>query len=199
MPKLQPSPAFSHPTAFPPINFNYACAPPSPYRDPKMGYQVATYFGDLQWTKVRRPSNIILDDHLLIFPKPHQAGWTAFAEERDFLAAPWRLTLDVETFNSPPSFSRGTSINIFNLNSPHGQYVVDACQRLHDGNTYLRVLWRDEDQKVGNPYHPTHPAFILVVPEELNEIQGIEDQLRLPQVASEIQSIPWWHYFMCCA
>jgi hypothetical protein len=64
------------------------------------------------------------------------------------------------------------------LNTFDGRYVVDACHRIHDGKAYLRVLWRDKEQRVGNPYHPTHPAFILVVPAELNKISNVEEQLR---------------------
>ncbi len=129
----------------------------------------------------RHPNAMVLDGHLVVFPKPCQAGLTVFAEETDFLAAPWRLTLDTKTFESPPSFFCGTSVNIFNLNGSTGQYVVDACHWIHDGNAYLRVLWRDNEQRVGNPYHDTHPTFMLVVPTEWNNMSNVEEQLRLDQ------------------
>ena len=192
-------PTFVYSSRFPPLDFNHTYAPPAPYRDPNRGYQVPAYFGDQRWLTIRKHPPIVLDKHFVIIPI--KTGWTIFAEERDFLAVPWRLTLDISTFDpdTPPAFICGTNVNVFNLNSHEGQYVVDACHRICDEKAYLRVLWRDKNHNVGNPYHPVHPSFMLVVPQAFNKISTIGEQFRWSAmttgpVPSQLDDeTKWWH------
>ncbi len=90
---------------------------PTQRQDHNLTLQVPVRFGDQLWVWIRKRPSINLDEHLIIIPKRRQTGWTIFAEEQDFLGVPCRLTLFITTFDAPPSFFCGTSVNIFNLNN----------------------------------------------------------------------------------
>jgi len=88
--------------------------------------------------------------------------------EAEFAGIPWRLVIDPTHTHLLPEFRRGSIINIMGSNHEQGKYMVECCQLKRDGIAYLKVVFREGDQRVCPVWDPFRPAFILAVPIEHN-------------------------------
>jgi len=67
------------------------------------------------------------------------------------------------------SFMCGTAVNIHNINNCDGQYIVEYCQLICNGITYLPIHFREYcNQGFSTTNDPHHHSFILAVPVELS-------------------------------
>jgi len=69
-----------------------------------------------------------------------------------------------------------TIINVTNLNTARGKYVVDACQLTHDGLSYFPVHYHEYDQAFTSANDSRHYSFVLAIP---SNFTSISDSLLL--------------------
>ena len=105
----------------------------------------------LQWPTLWNKPPLRLDDYEPTNP----------IQEPEFEAVPFRICLQN---NNLPEFYRGQVVSYGEGNNTEQRYMVEYCQLIQNGVAYLKILCRDEHQKVFPPYHPDFPAFMLLIP-----------------------------------
>jgi hypothetical protein len=99
---------------------------------------------------------------------------TVFHHELEFMGYAYRVVFDADwvkisaQWMKKISFTRGTAVNVHNINNCGGQYIVEYCQLIRNGIAYLPVHFREyHDQGFSTTNDPRHHSFILAVPVEL--------------------------------
>ena len=124
-----------------------------------------------QWPALWNAPPLWLDDYQPTHPTP----------EHEFEAVPFRVYLESDDL---PTFQQGQIVSYRGRNRAEQRYMVEHCQLMHNGIAYLKVVCRNQDQKVFPPYHPEFPAFMLLIPIAFCSVdyprclQEYEDQLN---------------------
>src|SRR6266581_401159 len=107
----------------------------------------------LSFTNTLQPSN------------SQNLGSSPFQYETEFTGYAYRVVVDPDKCHTGIHIQCGSIINIANLNTEEGKYVVDACQLVHDKFSFFPIhYWIGDGQGFtsADDYH--HYSFILTVP-----------------------------------
>lgn len=130
-------------------------------------YHVTT-FDHEHWKRIWAEPSLILDPYVVPLPnsdnQPRSIISTYFQEEQEFMGIRYRVRVDCSDLE-PVIIRRGVSVNICNLNTRHGRYIVDTCQLFREERAYLIVHFREYyNQAFSDTRDSQHPSFVLDVP-----------------------------------
>lgn len=90
---------------------------------------------------------------------------TPFRYETEFTGYAYRVVIDSGKCHAGIRIQCGSIVNIANLNTKEGKYVVDACQLIRDEFAFFPVHYRIGDgQGFTSADDSHHYSFILIVP-----------------------------------
>src|SRR5438445_6244931 len=93
---------------------------------------------------------------------------TVFHPEQEFTEYSSYVELDASHLQSKIFFRHGTAVDIQEINRSDRQYLIEYCQLIHDGITYLPVHFQEyHDQGLSTASDPYHYSFILTIPASL--------------------------------
>ena len=121
------------------------------------------------WKVMWRSPEVNLDRHSLAIKVPNQQSQTAqsttFRYETEFTGYAYRVIVDPAKCHSGIRIQTGTIVNVANINTDEGKYVVDVCQHIRDDLCFFPVHFREYDgQRFTSADDNRHYSFILVVP-----------------------------------
>ena len=97
--------------------------------------------------------------------KSQSRCFTPFRYETEFTGYAYRVVIDPGKCHAGIRIQCGSIVNIANLNTKEGKYVVDACQLVRDEYAFFPVHYRiDDGQGFTSADDFRHYSFILVVP-----------------------------------
>ena len=134
-----------------------------------------SHFTPEEWDQIWDRPVINLDPYLITTEYLGGILPTVFHHELEFVGYAYRVKIDAEWvkisagWNDKISFTRGTTVNICNINDSYGRYTTEYCQLIRDGTAYLPVHFREYcDQGFSTTNDPRHHSFILAIPVELS-------------------------------
>ena len=145
-------------------NFNY------PGERSVFALQPITIFMREQWDSIWEKEGISLMKFLDRY-KPISSEYdvsvrpTYFHPELEFIGIPYRLKVNSYKCCDFPMLNIGNTLDVHDINSPHGRYIIESCPLVRGGSAYLVVHFRYYENQgftVVNDYR--HPSFILEVP-----------------------------------
>jgi len=101
---------------------------------------------------------------------------TSFRYEAEFTGYFYRVAINPTRCHSNMRIQCGTIVNVANLNTARGKYVVDACQLTRDGLSYFPVHYREYDQAFTSADDSRHYSFVLAIP---SNFTSVSDSLLL--------------------
>ena len=133
-----------------------------------------SHFTPEEWDEIWNQPAIDLDPYLTLTMYPGGTFPTVFHHELEFMGYAYHVNFDADwvkisaQWMKKISFTRGTAVNVHNINNCGGQYIVEYCQLIRNGIAYLPVHFREyHDQGFSTTNDPRHHSFILAVPVEL--------------------------------
>ena len=128
-----------------------------------------SHFSTHAWATMWRKPAIDLDYHSLANRITIQESRieysTAFRYEMEFTGYAYRVIIDPAKCHSGIRIQCGTVVNVANLNTTAGKYIVDACQLVREDLCFFPVHFREYDgQRFTSADDTHHFSFILVVP-----------------------------------
>ena len=142
------------------------------------------HFTQQDWDIIWEWPAINLDPYLIIMEYDNHATSlpTVFHPEREFAGYSYCVELDASHLQSPIFFRWGTAVDIREINEPDGQYLVEYCQLIRKGITYLPIHFQEyHNQGFSTANDPHHCSFILTIPAFLCELPFLPH--LLPHIA----------------
>jgi len=163
-------PSFVQTSPFPPRSLTaYRPKPHTPEGQLPFGQYPVSRFNGKAWKKMWKRCEVNLNDlsHVveLCIPKSRTLRTTIFHDEDEFMGYRYRVLIDPSKCRVGLSIRHGTIVNVNNLNTEWGKYVVEPCQLIRGNIAFFPVHFREYDgQKFTSVEDSQHYSFILVVP-----------------------------------
>ena len=164
---------------FPPRSLN-------PYRPKRLTFEERLPFSQyppslfssptwkMMWLRKREVNLDPLTFTTTLSPSESQSQCSSpFRYEAEFTGYAYRVVVDPAKCHAGIRIQCGSIVNIAQLNTREGRYVVDACQLIRDGLLFFLVHYRIGD---GQGFTSTddchHYSFILIVPSTYSSASG---------------------------
>lgn len=143
------------------------------------GQYPPSHFDHVTWKKMWSSREVDLDDLSFTIELPSKSRLlhsTSFRYEAEFTGYFYRVAINPTRCHSNMRIQCGTIVNVANLNTARGKYVVDACQLTRDGLSYFPVHYREYDQAFTSADDSCHYSFVLAIP---SNFTSVSDSLLL--------------------
>lgn len=132
------------------------------------GQYAPSRFTPDSWTKIWNGRKVNLDNlsftATLRTSKSRPPCSTSFRYETEFTGYLYRVAIDPTRCHSNIRIQCGTVVDVANLNTTRGKYIVDTCQLVRDGLSFFPVHYRECDQGFTSADDFRHYSFILAIP-----------------------------------
>jgi len=149
------------------------------------------YFSLDSWKKIWNSWKVNLDDlssaAVLQTSKSQPPCSTSFRYETEFTGYLYRVAIDPTKCHSSIHIQCGTVVDIANLNTVRGKYIVDTCQLVRNGLSFFPVHYRECDQGFTSADHFHHYSFILAIPSSFSS-NADSPFLQLPLKPKPVRS-----------
>ena len=162
------------------------------------GQYAPAYFSSDSWKKIWNSRKVNLDDlsfaAVLQTSKSQPPRSTSFRYETEFTGYLYRVAIDPTKCHSSVRIQCGTIVDVANLNTAQGKYVVDTCQLVRNGLSFFPVHYRECDQGFTSADDFHHYSFILAIPSSFSSNTD-SPFLQLPLKPKPVRS--FYPFVMC--